>query len=108
MPILAAKRHGSLSAVIEHGPPNSEHCYVSEVKLTNSSSGSFLVEVRLLNPLWTPLTSQEVLQVAKWIMVHDGIELESNQVVEDKQQKILLQTYRIKVNSEHTILSSNP
>jgi hypothetical protein len=106
MSILELKRTGTLSAIIEHCPPNSEHCYVSEVELCNSSNGSFEVRVKLLNPLWVPLTAQEVLQVAKLIMIHDGIEFDRSQMIEVREARVLIQNYKIKVISEHTLLSS--
>lgn len=108
MSILEIKRTGKSSAIIEHCPPESGHCYVSEVEVYSSSGDSFEVRVKLLNPLWVPLTAQEVLKVARWIMIHDGFEFDSSQMIEDKQPKILLQTYRVILTSEHTLLSSTP
>jgi len=105
MSILEMKRTGELSAIVEHCPSESEHCYVSEVELI-STDGYFDAKVKLLNPLWVPLTAQEVLQVAKLIMIHDGIEFDSSPMVEIRETKILLQTYKIRVISEHTKLSS--
>jgi hypothetical protein len=98
---------GTLSAIIEHNSSQSSHCYVSEVEL-KTVGGDFEVMVKLLNPLWTPLTAQEVLQVARWILIHDGVEFDPSQVVEEKGPEVLIQTYRVRITSEHTQLSSTP